>query len=332
MKYKLSIIVPLSIAIVVLAAAAIFQSQRHSRITANDIAAADCSPSLKSCGPGCIPQDAVCCDPASGNSYCLAPNTLCKTNPEYGTKSGESRFLCSEDGGEFSHDCPAGQTSCGMFCVVAGGKCCFGGICHDDKVNSNTPAGAVVYDGIYTGKFNYEYQDWDQLNGRAVSDWVPSSFELTMTLKTVRKSNNPPYVFLDASNVVSSDPGFGTGSGVDVTAYFDGQESVSLPADPSKQDALDSSLILTFPNRAMIEVREGTGFGGKSTMIVSPDGKTLSSDPSFVTACTGEPCYAWVASAPAGTLLKTAPATDSKKGFWVRHYKFESWTLKKTSS
>lgn len=93
-----------------------------------------CHKDLKQCGSGCIPGNAVCCDKINGNSYCLWPDTQCKTNPE--TNGEKERFICSNDEKVKSYDCPIGQVFCGMFCIDIGKKCCLGGVCDENKTET----------------------------------------------------------------------------------------------------------------------------------------------------------------------------------------------------
>ena len=72
-----------------------------------------CPSTLQTCGNGCIPQNALCCDDGSINNYCLKPANGC-------------------DNGTNCNSCPQGKVFCGMFCVDQGKKCCLGGVCPED--------------------------------------------------------------------------------------------------------------------------------------------------------------------------------------------------------
>lgn len=100
-----------------------------------------CHKDLQQCGSGCIPSNAVCCDKTIGNSYCLWPDILCKTNPI--TNGEKDRFICSNDEKVKSYDCPTGQVFCGIFCIDIGKKCCFGDVCKDTSL-INDQATAVA--------------------------------------------------------------------------------------------------------------------------------------------------------------------------------------------
>ena len=144
--------------------ATIYFQSRHSPQT-NNLIGTNCSPSLRSCGSGCIPQNAVCCDETGGNSYCLAPNTLCKANPD--SNGEKERFLCSEDGTQKSNDCSIGQISCGMQCIKAGERCCLGGACNGNETNSVAKGKVeeVKYGGEITMSASY-YMSYNMANGR----------------------------------------------------------------------------------------------------------------------------------------------------------------------
>ena len=189
--------------------------------------------------------------------------------------------------------------------------------------------GLSVYDGTYSGTFNYEYRDSYYVAGsdeKQFTEWKEGSFELTVTFKT-RYAPNPndpeAHVSLDITNAFSTDPNFGTeGSGVNPSGSFT-DESASLPVDPAKQDAKYAYLVLAFPNNARIEAKEGA-------IKVSSDGKTLSNDPNWVSPCTGTPCLAWEAKTPQGPLSPGTPTAES--GVWMtRHYAFKNWSLTKAS-
>jgi hypothetical protein len=134
MKIKPKVIVPTLIVLGCFIAGLYIQGHRITPKISEEITKIDnCSPTLKACGAGCIPQNAKCCDEAYGNSYCLGPGTNCETNTKYGLDLTEKRFLCSDDGKDQSHDCAVGQIACGMFCIKAGEKCCSLGICQEEK-------------------------------------------------------------------------------------------------------------------------------------------------------------------------------------------------------
>jgi hypothetical protein len=121
-----------------------------------------CHKDLQQCGSGCIPSNAVCCDKTNGNSYCLWPDTLCKTNPA--TNGEKERFVCSNDEKVKSYDCPTGQIFCGMFCIDAGKKCCLGGVCDENKIETTNQSSdskkntneQFVYSGELTINANFE--------------------------------------------------------------------------------------------------------------------------------------------------------------------------------
>ncbi|MBN1159624.1 MAG: hypothetical protein JXA43_00095 [Candidatus Diapherotrites archaeon] len=193
------------------------------------------------------------------------------------------------------------------------------------KVNPASDALTSIYEGTYSGKFNYEYRDGyytsDSPNELKYTPWKAESFDVALTFKTIRKdssSDQDPYVYLDVTNGVCSDTNFGTEEGVDPTGNFGSSESASLPVNPAQQDAKYSSLILMFPNGAQIEVKEGT-------IKVSPDGKTLSNNPEVANASTS-----WNAKTLKGPLWLGTPTAETS--VWMtRYYSFKNWKLTKVS-
>jgi hypothetical protein len=91
--------------------------------------AATCPSSMIPCGPGCMPKDAVCCDPVNGNSYCAsAAGGGCIAQTGCSDTSEPSRFCCSTNSSIGSYDCPTGL-ACGIACEAAGSSCCAGANC-----------------------------------------------------------------------------------------------------------------------------------------------------------------------------------------------------------
>jgi len=221
-----------------------------------------------------------------------------------------------------------------------------GGGISQETVDNNKGMGATSevtafnYDGTYTGTFNYEYQDWrDDDNGvsKAITPWIPASFTLTLTLKTIY--NIEQWNHLDVTNAICSDPNFGTGpNGVNVVASRNDPEderSIVLPIDPTKQnvkydEGKYDNLGLVFPNGAMIE----TDSNG-DVIKVSSDGKTLSNNPDWVNPYPKSSNYnSWSAETPEGILWRFTPATTipgqpSMNTNGIRGYKFGSWSLTK---
>jgi hypothetical protein len=158
--------------------------------TANKVkgSASQCPSSLQSCGKGCIPQNAICCDNGEIDGYCLQPTTGC--------------------GNGACNNCPAGKVFCGMECIEPGKQCCIG-----DSCESSPSAGAsqpkaysldTQYNGKYFGTFNYQYTKCDGSLER-----YDGSFSFSMTLKTRTVGN---YVYLDVTKAWTSEPSFGLGT------------------------------------------------------------------------------------------------------------------------
>lgn len=197
------------------------------------------------------------------------------------------------------------------------------------------------YEGTYTGTFNYKYRDSFYTSGSdeiQYTPWTSESFELTVTFKvlTMPDSSNDPTskVTLDATNAISSDPNFGTGSsGINPSSGFT-EGSAYLPVNPSVSGAIEYAyLTLAFPNNARIEIRSNKDNSGNYAMMVSSDGKSLSSNPDWVNPIQnpGNSGYAWEAKTPQGPLWDGTPTAET--GVWMtRHYVFESWSLTKNSS
>lgn len=187
------------------------------------------------------------------------------------------------------------------------------------------------YDGTYSGTFNYEYQDVNRFNSEEIiTPWKAGSFNITMTLKTlndITPNDSDPYFFLDAYNVVISDPEFNTGSGVDAVDSFGGQISVRLPVDPNKQDSKNSSIYLNIPSSdyssRYLEITDGA-------IQVNPDGKTISLDPNFDSANKNKkPWKAETSSLCSESIF--CKAGSYKNIVFDRHFRYGSWSLTKVS-
>lgn len=218
---------------------------------------------------------------------------------------------------------------------------------NEDGVTTTTPTEVTtsVYDGTYTGTFNYEYQDQDRFSQKVVTPWTPGSFTLTLTFKTIPyqqpNSNSDQDVTLEITNASISDPSFGTGaSGMAPHSSFGDKSTISLPIDPSKREADKyAGFVLVFPaadyktsyKSTRLEIKDGT-------IKVSSDGKTLSNDPNWMDKFpeTKEyrathnltPVPIWTASTGTGegTFRTVTLHTNNDRVF-----KYGSWSLTKTS-
>jgi len=196
-----------------------------------------------------------------------------------------------------------------------------------------------IYDGTYTGTFNYEYMDKDRFGDKVITPWTAGSFTLTLTFKTIEVSDD--LVSLDVTNAIVSDPGFETGAGgVNPEGDFGGQLNARLPVNPAEQGGVNkySYMTLVFvpepyqSNR--IEIPDGA-------IKVSPDGKTLSDNPDWLATLSGwTPSKtiipSWTAKTrgfpePGRTTTFLGYGTFGKSGVYDRLFKYGSWTLTKVS-
>jgi len=187
------------------------------------------------------------------------------------------------------------------------------------------------YDGTYSGTFNYEYQDVERFSGKTLTEWIPGSFTLVLTLKTL--SVESEVVFLDATNAVVSDPSFGTGSnGVDPVSSFGGPINLTLPRNPAEQKTDSSASMYLYFNLGedyetkMIEIKSGA-------VKVSPDGKTLSRNPDWGKNPTAGKTElpAWKALTPGMDTTFRFGGTFGTSGVYDRHFKYGDWSLTKIS-
>ncbi len=118
-----------------------------------------------------------------------------------------------------------------------------------------------IYDGTYRGTFTYEYRKGQLADRYIWSEPITADLILTLTFKTVCMQFD--YVMVEITNVISSDPAFGTG-----LAGVTPSSTIVLPADPSTTSE-SMGILIIFPNNAEIS----TNFGALS---VSSDGRTLS--------------------------------------------------------
>lgn len=198
-----------------------------------------------------------------------------------------------------------------------------------------------IYDGTYTGTFNYEYQDYNRLSGKAATPWISGSFNLSVTFKTIPYQPNPngdQNVTLEITSAAISDPSFGTGAGMVPRSSFSDKSTISLPIDPAKKEADKyTGFVLVFPaadyktsyKSTRLEIKDGT-------IKVSVDGKTISSDPNWMDKFPGmkeygethTPTPIWTANTGTGegTFCTVILNTNNN-----RMFKYGSWSLTKTS-
>ncbi|MBI4188700.1 MAG: hypothetical protein HY529_05800 [Chloroflexi bacterium] len=187
----------------------------------------------------------------------------------------------------------------------------------------NTPPAArllSIYDGTYTGTFNYEYQVY-RTNEKgdgwvAVSGWIPASFSLTVTL--TYKSISSGMVNLDITKITCSDPAFGTGpDGITPVDIPSQPRIVKLPLSTPATHEIGGFEIY-FPNGARLRTPETS-----NDLSVSSGGQTLSGS-------------TWQAITTQGPLLNPSlwydTAGQKERLETFNDHKFKSWSLTKVSS
>ena len=204
---------------------------------------------------------------------------------------------------------------------------------------STTTAQTSVYDGTYTGHFNYRWRVNESEGGGIIKpgSWTAVSMTLQITFKTEKLwPNNAGEILLDITHLVCDDPGFGVvGEGA---AALSPSQAI-LPANPpfSGTDASlpGLSIYIEFPNGARF-MAEGVIVGDSGTlgaMTVSADGQTISSttEPSIQYATWS----AW--DVPSGILSNWGKQASVYQGEDERQemppegmeFSFDSWSLTK---
>ncbi len=144
------------------------------------------------------------------------------------------------------------------------------------------PGLTSVYDGTYTGTFNYRYRTNESQGGGVIKagEWQTARLTLQITFQTKKYwPNNPEEVLLGITQIAGDDPGFGVTS---AAAPLSPSQAI-LPAHPpfSGPDAKLSglSLYIEFPNGARLWAEGAiTGDSGTSgAMSVAADGSTVAS-------------------------------------------------------
>lgn len=181
------------------------------------------------------------------------------------------------------------------------------------------PPDISIYDGTYSGIFNYRYRenilaDEDPDKG----EYRSGSLRLTVTFKTKVAENGHP-VYANITRVIVSDPDFDT---TDDGLIPNLGSKVTLPPDPTKPDPvlnMDPSQLTTvififFPNEGYIKTGV-KGVARPGDISVSPDGLTLSGD-------------TWSGRTPRGIFIE-----EQSNYFWgyVNQVEFGSWSLHKVS-
>lgn len=133
------------------------------------------------------------------------------------------------------------------------------------------------YDGTYTGTFKYEYPSYSGLWGTDVS-MVQDSFTLSITLKTRMVTSDTIYLYV--TNVVSSNPDFGTGSNGFAPKHWErstsegeGYAYAELPTEfPSTRiDGMPRYIYIGFPNGKFLETSDVYVNLDPNTLTYYPD-------------------------------------------------------------
>ncbi len=182
------------------------------------------------------------------------------------------------------------------------------------------PPDISIYDGTYSGIFNYKYRENIPVNNEDPNkgEYRSGSLRLTVTFKTKAAENGHP-VYANITRVIVSDPDFDT---TDDGLIPNLGSKATLPPDPTKPDPvlnMDPSQLTTvifiyFPNEGYI--KSGVkGVARPGDISVSPDGLTLSGD-------------TWSGRTPRGIFIE-----EQSNYFWVyvNQVEFGSWSLHKVS-
>jgi ABC-type transporter MlaC component len=191
-----------------------------------------------------------------------------------------------------------------------------------DDITANHTISAVfaelgptsLYDGTYQGTLKYTYRIYksvDALGNPIWGPWTTATLDLTLTLKTTEI--DPDAVTVIVTHVICTEPGFGaTGEGVTPLNVSDEESSVGyLPPEPPVTQS-DFSIVITFPNGAVLDLWN---------VNASSDGNTLYNASDSVT-----PWNAY--NVPSGTLLYI----DNPPAYAGSEFQFYDWTLTKVSS
>jgi hypothetical protein len=175
---------------------------------------------------------------------------------------------------------------------------------------------ASMYDGTYTGTLNYNFRNSksiDSLGNPIWNPWTTASLDLTLIFKTTEIDADA--VTAIVTHVSCSEPGFGaTGDGVTPLNVSDEKASVGyLPTKPPITNS-DLSIVITFPNGAVLDLWNVNASSDESTLYNNaPDA-----------AASGT----WNAyNVPSGIFKNIDnPATNS-----YYEFQFTSWSLTRVS-
>jgi hypothetical protein len=192
---------------------------------------------------------------------------------------------------------------------------------------SNAPS---VYDGTYSGTFNYEYEtvtwdaDKDLPGNEIISWWIPATIGITLTFETSSLSISPDWVELKIIHVICDDPVFGTSengiipddsNGLTAYAYF------PIPPNKVLGPSEGIKLVINFPNGGYLHSIQGVT--NRGTFYASPDGTRLS----YIYRFTGSEDYGLGAFYGNAAIGPFSPMKDYPDYF----IRTESWTLIKVA-
>ncbi len=125
-----------------------------------------------------------------------------------------------------------------------------------------------MYDGTYTGTVKYNYRNSksiDSLGNPIWNPWTTASFDLSLTFKT--NEIDADAVTAIVTHVSCSEPGFGaTGNGITPLNVSDEKASVGyLPTKPPITHS-DLSIVITFPNGAVLDLWNVNASSDESTL------------------------------------------------------------------
>ena len=173
-----------------------------------------------------------------------------------------------------------------------------------------------MYDGAYTGTLKYTYRNSksiDSLGNPIWNPWTTASLDLTLTFKTTEIDDDA--VTAVVTNVASSEAGFGaTGNGVTPLNVSDEKASVGyLPTKPPIAHS-DLSIVITFPNGAVLNLWNVNANSDESTL--------------YNNAPDANPSGTWNAyNVPSGIFKNIDnPAINS-----YYEFQFTSWSLARVS-
>jgi hypothetical protein len=145
-----------------------------------------------------------------------------------------------------------------------------------DNTAKAVPSAASIYDGTYTGVFNYSYGSGSD----TTRPYTPATMLVTLTLdSTLRPQTSPGNVILSVTNAIVDDSAFGTGTDgiTPVDDPIDGGPSVAtFPVDPSNTQKTGLILAAYLPIGDSTVASVVAAYGKEGDLTISSDGKTLS--------------------------------------------------------